>query len=611
MGGYDKPIMAGGSFFSCANWTVLALSPDGQFLLTGCGRDLERDGEGRLWDAARGELRYRLPHRSAVRVVAFSANGRAVLTAGEDKIAQVWHTDTGRKVGPALEHDWFVYVAALSPDGGTALTSTRSGEAWLWEAATGKRLDTPLVHHISVQAAAFSPDGKTVLTGSDLGGGEGEVRLWEAATGAPLDAPIAVQGPVHAMALGHDGRTVWMGCKDQTARVWQGTRGGAARGVFRHGTGVRTVAFFPDGTKMVTGGEPSAVAGGEERVVPVFAVRTVGLLGSPLGQGALLAVAAPSPQGAEVRLWDTDTGELLRRFCHQQSVEGVAVSPDGKTILTGSLDKTARLSEAATGKELARLAFEQWVGRVAYSPDGRTFLTSGEDNTARVYETVSRQELQVLQHEDPVHGISYSPDGRTVLTGCRDGSARLWDVATGKLFGPVFRHQGPVWAVAFAPKGKTLLTGSLDRTARLWETDTGSPIGQVLLHPGGVRAVAFSHDGRMALTGSELNARGWGEARLWEADTGKPLSLPFRHPGTVYAVALHPGGSTILTGGADGCARLWDVPGPLTGDAERIRLWVEVATGMELDPGGAARVLNVETWEERRRLLEDHGGPPP
>ena len=165
--------------------------------------------------------------------------------------------------------------------------------------------------------------------------------------------------------------------------------------------------------------------------------------------------------------------------------------------------------------------------------------------------------------------------------------------------------------MAFSPTGKIVVTGSRDRTARLWDKHTGQPLGQVLQHGGPVWAIAFSPDGRTVLTGSGLAAREWGESRLWEAATGKPLSLPLRHPGPVYAVAFHPDGRTFLTGSADGKTRLWDMVQPLPGDVKQIRCWVEVVTGMELDPHGGARVLDAPAWQERRKLLEQLGGPPP
>src|SRR5207237_1149031 len=151
----------------------------------------------------------------------------------------------------------------------------------------------------------------------------------------------------------------------------------------------------------------------------------------------------------------------------------------------------------------------------------------------------------------------------------------------------------------------SLLTGSFDNTARLWEAATGKPLGPPLVHQGPVVAVAFCPDGKTVLTGSRDAT-----ARLWDALTGKPLGTPFAHQNWVVSVAVRPDGKTVLTGSEDKTARLWPVPQPLQADPERIEVWVQVITGMELDAGGAVRVLDAEEWHQRKQRLEALGGPP-
>jgi WD40 repeat protein len=158
----------------------------------------------------------------------------------------------------------------------------------------------------------------------------------------------------------------------------------------------------------------------------------------------------------------------------------------------------------------------------------------------------------------------FSPAGRRFLTGSEDGTARLWGTATGEQVGPPLGHQGTVRSVAFSPDGQTLLTGAEDRTARLWRAETGQSLGPPLLHPHNVLAVAFGVEGRMILTGCQDDL-----ARLWDAAKFRPLGRSFRHRGPVFGVALGRDG-TVLTGSADGTARLWTVPQPLSVDGDRI-----------------------------------------
>jgi WD40 repeat protein len=245
--------------------------------------------------------------------------------------------------------------------------------------------------------------------------------------------------------------------------------------------------------------------------------------------------------------------KLERLLLHGDAVWAVAYSPDGRSALTGSLDKTARLWDAASGKEIAALRHDAAVGAVAYSPDGRAVLTGSADGAARLWDAGSGEEIATLRHDGPVYAVAYSPDGRTVLTGSGDlrkGEARLWDAASGKELATL-RHDKEVRVVTFSPDGRTALTGSADGTARLWNAASAQEIA-ALRHDKEVVAVAYSPDGRTVLTGS-LDQR----ARLWDAASGEEIAT-LRHGGAVQAVAYSLDGRTALTGSSDGTARLWD-----------------------------------------------------
>ena len=113
--------------------------------------------------------------------------------------------------------------------------------------------------------------------------------------------------------------------------------------------------------------------------------------------------------------------------------------------------------------------------RRGFSPDGKTVLTGSWDGTARLWSVADgTPSARPLEHQGWVNAVAFSPDGKTVLTGSDDKTARLWNVADGSPLGPPLEHQGCVNAVAFSPDGKTVLTGSEDKTARLWNAADGT-----------------------------------------------------------------------------------------------------------------------------------------
>jgi len=202
--------------------------------------------------------------------------------------------------------------------------------------------------------------------------------------------------------------------------------------------------------------------------------------------------------------------------------------------------------------------------------------------------------------------VAFSADSQLVITGNEDSFARLWDAATGAPSGKPLPHPGGVTAVALGPNARTALTGCEDGIARLWDLSAPEPRVMVLLpHLGGVTSVAFSPVGKVVLTGSKDNS-----GRLWDMASGKPIGMPAQHQGAVTGAVFTPDGRSIVTGSRDATVRFWSVSDPLEGSLERIALWVQAGTGMELRPDEGARLLDVATWQQRRQRLRELGGPP-
>jgi WD40 repeat protein len=170
---------------------------------------------------------------------------------------------------------------------------------------------------------------------------------------------------------------------------------------------------------------------------------------------------------------------------HDGSVSSAAFSPDGKRIVTASLDKTARLWDAATGQSIGAplRGHEDAVESAAFSPNGERIVTASDDKTARLWDAATGQPIgePLKGHEDAVLSAAFSPDGTRIVTASQDKTARLWDAATGQPIGAPFRgHTDFVSSAAFSPDGKRIVTASDDRTARLWDAATGQPIGEPL-----------------------------------------------------------------------------------------------------------------------------------
>jgi WD40 repeat protein len=256
------------------------------------------------------------------------------------------------------------------------------------------------------------------------------------------------------------------------------------------------------------------------------------------------------------RLWEVDTGRCRRTFVHENEALSVAFVSDGHRIVTACLDGSARIWGTWSGDLLSQFRHDKGISSVAISADGAYLLTGCDDCFAWLWDVNNEDTpVQSFAHDDEVYAVALSPDGRRALTGGNDRVARLWDVETGKQIGDDLRHERMVLAVAFNPAdARMVATGSWDRTAVVWDTTTGKALA-TLPHPGRVRSVVFAPDGSRLLTGDSEQI-----ARFWDVSTREVIDQGILHLDTVYAVAFAPDGKSVATGCADTRARLWRFP---------------------------------------------------
>ncbi|MCI0463907.1 MAG: protein kinase [Gemmataceae bacterium] len=288
---------------------AVAFSPDGRRILSGGA-----DGTVRLWETETGnELGCMLGHRDKVWSVAFAPDGKQALSAGKDKTVRLWDVERGREAR-CFEGRTNRSVA-LSPDGQYAITGSLSdGMVRLWQADTGRELSRFKGHMSWVLAAAFTPDSRSVLTGS----ADGTVRLWEVASGRELRRLQGHKDQVLSVAVSGSRRQALSGSADQSVRLWDLKSGKEVRVFEAVADQVWSVAFSPDGRF------------GLWECADAAALQRPGQLWESADWVLVL--------------WHLDSGKEVHRFRgHTSKIMSVAFSPDGRLALSGSMDRTIRL----------------------------------------------------------------------------------------------------------------------------------------------------------------------------------------------------------------------------------------------------------------------------
>ena len=281
----------------------------------------------------------------------------------------------------------------------------------------------------SPHSAVVSPDKKTVLFVLY----NGKAILWDIQTKEQLQEFIRPTGYIRAAAFSADGNFIFTGADDNTGSLWDKETGKELQ-KFTTESGIWTAAFSPDNENILVGLLNGSV---ELRNIKTGApVKKFVLYDKSLGHVSKVAfslngrfIAAGFSNGV-VYVWDNGTGELVEEFKIPGSVYTLAFSPDGTSILTGSLDdQTARLWEIATGKLVQEFVMPSSgsIYSVSFSSDGKFVLTAGDKGIVTLWEAASGKKIKEwAYHNESVIAMTLNSDDDTMITVSKDGEIVLW-----------------------------------------------------------------------------------------------------------------------------------------------------------------------------------------
>lgn len=457
----------------------IAISPDGTTAAVTSGGHIY--GATRGFDLTDGRVLFTLPpirpfHAEAV---AISDDGQTLAVKASNTI-QLYDARTGAPgqtvklpdTSGGTMTEWIVFT----PDGkSVALTQGNSHGVVLVDLE--KETTRVFACKGTIYAAAFSPDGSRMVTGGYDSEKEGAVvRVWDVAAGKELRR-MRHGGGLRTVTFSPNGKTIAAGGDDGWARIWDADTGKELFNLPKGGYRVRCVAFAPDGDTL-------AVAGDVIRLFDPVNGTELGMIdrqATGLRFSADGKVLAGAVTGTIYR-WSTATLKpLTPEAAGESMISQVIASPDGRHVVTRGSDGDANLWDARTGAHLRHVKVT-WQRGMALSPDGRFLVWPAEDEKVKFTDpaqpnaihTGSRLRLYDLTagtfverfpgFEGDAQEVFFTPDGRTVVTvDHRDGKVRLWDFATGKeqrsfrvVRADEAARQHHVWGAVLSPDGKSL-----------------------------------------------------------------------------------------------------------------------------------------------------------
>jgi WD40 repeat protein/transcriptional regulator with XRE-family HTH domain len=538
----------------------VAFSPDGRRLVTVGAFD-----EFTMWDTNTGQPLFTVQDSGLEfgNSAAFSNNGRYLATAGVTRVI-IWDAASGEKlmalegesVGTTVGYNLGVGQISFSPDSRQLAVANMDGVSQVWDLAIQSVVLTLPPAGLPAKAMAYAPDGRFLATGGD----EGIVTIWDAGDGTALYA-LTLSGIVHSVTFSPDGQMVAAASEDGSAKIWDAATGAELVNLPRL-TGMYDLAFLADG-RLATAGQDGVTrvwdgqTGQQVLSLASGASTVIGVAGSP--DGARIATGS---YDGRLRLWDTTPGhELLTISAHEGIAWDVAYHPAGDRFASAAVDGTVKLWDATNGRLLRTFTAGEtdspgFTG-LAFSSDGNQMAAGGVDGTITVWDSATGLVVQTLTgHTTYVTGLSFSADGARLASACWDGTAKVWDLARGEEITTFHGHTAPVMItnVVFHPDGRSVLTGGDDDFVRQWDAVTGEEIRVFSGVDKDILGLALSPDGEMVASGDQD-----GQITLWSVASGEKLRTFGGHAGLLLRLAFNADGTRLSSAGFDRLAKVWDV----------------------------------------------------
>lgn len=458
------------------------------------------NGRLNVWDLLTGVLHRTLEeHSKTITAAVLTPDNQFLISASSDQTLKLWSLASGKCIREFVEYQRLVHAIAITPDGTRLVSGHDDGSLCVWETQTGRLVGKLEGHTGIVSSIAITPDGCYAVSGSH----DTTIRIWDLEAEKPISILKGHPGRVLAVAIAAGGAFALSACSHGDLKIWDlhTARTEYEHYVAVHEAAINSVSFHPGLNGVVTGSDDRQVL--TCNVVcrePIwgFDIESHPDYVNAVAFGPDWHVVAASNDLVRVTTWDGTVHEYREQDC----VIDIDIAPDGRRVITASIDGTIALWDLKTGmvERMLRLP-SGWANKVVCMPNGHEVIAACSDSTLCLWDLKSETILRTMNgHQSNVSALAVASSGTWAVSGSWDSTIKVWDVNTGKNILTINGHTYMVNDVAITPDDQFIVSVSTDRTLRIWHAETGVQVA-MLVASAPLFCCAVSPDGESIVAG--------------------------------------------------------------------------------------------------------------
>lgn len=531
--------------------TALAFSPGGEKLAFGSRFNevfiyhLNENSEPQRME------RLTVENSGSITCLAFSESGNLLASGDDYANVRIWDVMNNVETLALTGHFGRIVGVAFTQNDSVVVSASTDQSIRLWDVQSGSQLQ---IREIGSDTIALSPNGSRVFLSKE----DNSIEIIDVASGnvlMPLD--YAGESSIFGLESSTSGNflaiiSYW---RDEI-HVWDAVSGSKRSQFDTHQGWITDIAFSPDDQLIVSSDTSGIVHIWNPNEGSIIA--TMDDFAATRGTMAITtdwsALAAPTKVNT-IHLMNINDQSVLTFEGHTHTVNAVAISPDGKTLVSCSEDRTVRFWDIQTGTQKKQGDF--LCDALAFSPDNKLLAIKSWDGQVLLLNEETGESTLLADGQGYAwrqSEIAFSADSTMVAAG-RDNLVYVWDAVNQVNINTLAGHVDEIYGIVFSPDNKTLASSSFDGSILLWNLETGSQIALLKANNSAVRTVAFSPSGQLLASGGED-----GYITIWDLSSMEPIQYLGGHHSWVLGVAFSPDGKQIVSGGNDSTFRFWGVP---------------------------------------------------